>query len=420
MGILSRNWKPIFLFFLGPALSSIFAHWFFQIRPTVENPLEASQIGVGIAITLAITFTASILGFTITISEISNSVKKKIDETKDEFIIRQGEQLKSRVKIVELTGREVDSSVLERIKDANLVRNTYVNLAEKMSRIPNLERDSVAQYNSFLSKDARHWIDVTTIQDMSLGRFRDIKPERIGVGTRHEVSIIESSTDIINFLLIDKKNKPSDLYFGWVNESGEYFRVFWTNDSAMLEIFSVYFSSLLASSVEHIEIDYKNESRYIAKSDALLGRWVCVPQIDRMNKITRFKSYSVVDISIIGGRWVIRSDVYNKDSSRIIRVIESESAISQSGSVFFEGTSRSVGGTQKTITFGQFKLAPDYDDMMIGTYVAEDAKTVSRLFAYRVENTFSVTDFESVKPFIQKIIEQEDLVNADDWRLVKG
>lgn len=309
---------------------------------------------------------------------------------------------------------------MEAIKDASLVRNTYVNLAEKMSRIPNSEDDSVSQYNEFLSKDERHWIDITTIHDMSLGRFKRIHPSSLGAGTRHEVAIVESSTDMINFLLVDKGNRPSDLYFGWVSESGEFFRVFWTNDTAMLEIFSVYFSSLLASSVEHIEINYNSSEKYLAKAESLLGRWVCVPQIGRMNKVSRFQSYSVVNVWIEGGRWRVRSDIFNVDSSRKTRVIESEVAISQAEKIFFEGVSRSVGDTQRTTTFGQFKLAPDFENMMIGTYVAEDAKTVSRLFGYRVDATFSQTSFESVKPIIQEILKHKDLVNAGDWNSVSN
>jgi len=398
-------------------LGSVFAYWYFQIRPSSGDGITPPEIGIGLAISLAITFLSGLLGLQINVTENTFEIKDKVERVKDEFIEKQKEQLRSRVKIIELTGRDIDRLILEKIKDANLVRNTYVNLAEKMSRVPSSEADSVKQYNEFLSQDERHWIDITTTQDMNLGRYKKIKPRKVGIGSRHEVSIVNAQTDIINFLLIDKNNAPTDVFFGWVGESGEYFRVFWTNNQAMLEAFGGYFSSLRKASVEDIEIDYKGGASYRSQSDMLIGRWVCVPQIERMTRTDIFKTYSILDISMSNGKWMVRSEVFKAANKQRIRVIESDMAMSHGSSLFFEGISRSVGGTQRTITFGQFKVAPDYDDMLIGTYVAEDATTVSRLFAYRADEKIEGTDFQKITPIMKKIIDRPDLVRAEDWNL---
>lgn len=415
MDFFSRHWKTLVLFFLGPIVGSFFAYWYFQIRPTANAPTTPPEIGIGLAISLAITFLSSLLGLQISMSENTFTLSKKIEKTKNEFIEKQRDQLRSRVKIVELTGRDIDRMILEKIGGANSVRNTYVNLAEKMSRLPSSSEDALQQYSKFLSQDERHWIDVTTIQDINLGRYRNINIENLGKGSRHDVFIIDSKIDILNFIIIDKNNSPSDVFFGWVGESGEYFRVFWTNNQAMLEAFSGYFSTLRASAIEDIEIQYQESVRYKTKSDALIGRWLCVPQIERMTSYKMFRTYSILEISMERGNWIVKSDVYNSANGQRIRVIESDTAMSQEDNIFFEGVSRSVGGTQRNVTFGQLKLVPDYDDMIVGTYVAEDANTVSRFFSCRVDDTVSEKKYETIIPVIKKILSRRDVVRADDW-----
>ncbi|MEO1724950.1 MAG: hypothetical protein AAFR84_21445, partial [Pseudomonadota bacterium] len=250
MEFLKRNWKTFILFIIGPLFGSFFGYWYFQLRPEQGAIISPAEVGIGLTISLAVSYLGSFLGLTITISENQHKVNEKIDATKREFVLKQKEMLKTRVKIVELTGAEVDKTITDKIKSGKNVKNTLINLADRMSKVPGAEEVVISQYDEFLSRDGGLWSDITTIQDIKSGRFKKISPKRIGSSTRHEIALIPSTTNTINFLMIESYNQDVDLFFGWVDEVGDVFRVFWTNDSAMILLFTNHYRLLKSHLIE--------------------------------------------------------------------------------------------------------------------------------------------------------------------------
>ena len=241
---LRQYWVPFLLLFLGPILGGAFSFWYFEIK-------AGQNAALGWYLPSAFAFLTGILSLQISLSEFEKRNTEYILETSNDFKKYIDDNKNSLFRIRRLSGQAIDAAVEGRLTTASICRNTLVNVAKDISLIQ--ETATVSQIKRFLENEDKKWIDVTTVRDMQYGRYERLRGTAFGRGSSFDVALIESSSMIPNFLIIEDVERATDVFFGWIPDEDGRIEVFWTQHPSLLGLFQRYYRHLFKSHVELYE-----------------------------------------------------------------------------------------------------------------------------------------------------------------------
>lgn len=416
MAFIKRHWQTLISGILGPIVGVAAAFIYFN---NFDEPNLAT--GYTISALIAILFHT---GFTTILinqrmDDVDKSISEKIDATEARFIEKQEAIMKESFRVKSLTSSEAMDSLDISLQGAETVKNTYVNLSKAHGKNSQFEDRILSHYRSALTTSpGRKWLDITTHADSYDGRYdRIILPsDCLGL---HRVYIVDSQTEIMNFLLIEKNGNPYEVYFGWIMGNTDQMEIFRSNEPALLDLFENYFRNIRDSAIEYVDVSYSNdEVRLPSKSRQLVGCWLSVSVAKNIRVPKDFQRYSIMKISIPEGKWKVELIVYRLINGIYEKEAKIESNIAQvyEGSIFFEYLKKDIMGFGIGEGFSNYRITQISSDIMFGQYMRPGSKTLAKSFATKISDD-DLNDGDWNEALIESKLER--IISIPEFRFSK-
>lgn len=179
----------------------------------------------------------------------------------------------------------VPPQIVECLKSARTVWNTFVQLGNFANRSSDEKRKLLDCYESVLKNPGTNWHDIVSINELFDDRYQKIFPHVSAASDqsrgRHEIVVLRHNVPLINFILIEGPT-GFDLFFGWVlAERFPVSPIFHSREKALVEMFRNYFHILEQKSFEggSIFVDYSESgSARLAGNKVVdrMGVWVSI------------------------------------------------------------------------------------------------------------------------------------------------
>ncbi|MEO1219906.1 MAG: hypothetical protein AAFY42_00970 [Pseudomonadota bacterium] len=368
---------------------------------------------------LAATITAVIVT-SIKVEESFRGIGEKIEATKKEFREEQEAATKSRKKIDVMDQDGFIKSFQRDIKNCDTVKNTFVKLSHNRSRNPSFQGSMVSLYNEFLANPANRWIDVTTHSDLTDHRYDRIRVSNETNGS-FDIIVVDSSSDIINFVILEKRDKTTEVYFGWVKGSTDATEIFRTRDRSMISLIENYYRALTASPLEKTPAEFVGGVPQIsATSKVLFGKWCAISVANEIQTVADIEKFSIVEIGAEGGRYFVNAKIYAQTSASVELTarIESEAAYLRDNCMSYEFIRKNIGNLPEGAGIG--KLQPtDINDVIAGVYVRTDSALAVPINAVRLSDDFpsgNLKNINSVRVPLDRMIERRELKIKREFR----
>ena len=376
---------------------------------TVNEPNYAAGYGI----TLLITVISHIAFTTIIVAQKTDEVKIKIDETSNGFKKFQIKTLEEHLRIRKITDEEAEKYIGKSILDADTVKNTYVNISKYYGAETSIGKGAISQYEAFLGKsEGSHWIDITTYGDIHEGRFDSVNLQGRNHG-QHTIHIVNSETDIINFLLVEKNNSPIEVYFGWIADATDSIRIFQTREASIIDLFENYFNLLRSRSIEVFDADYRREKALLpSRTNTLIGRWLTVSLVKNVKSADEYNRYSILEIKIDEGAWSVDVEIYEREPHMKVSVISTKHAQAYGRSIFYEFVRRDVLNDIQEEGLATYSVTEISNDIISGVYVIPGKGKLVRTHAVRLSEEDSKarrTDSAAMKKYIEQLWQTPEL-----------
>ncbi len=381
---IKNNFKFIIVQAIGPALGliSFLVYTVINNSETINYPFA---ITIGLAITVIVNIPANVLSLKEfqedskkeTIDAL-NVVNEKIDTEARSFREWSAYLQKNRFKIEQIGYSDLNKRIDSSIMNADLIKNTYVNLY-KVSGVRTSDGEAtVCWYNKFLNMGSEvKWIDIVGVQDFLDGRYFSILPEpKEGYGT-HEIHIISDSLPIINFMIFMKDGIPTEVYFGWLMDNSSLGDVYHSVDQRMISMFERYFDLLNEFEKDGLIVDHSKEPLDRFKNlvvDKVRGTWFSVSTSNSIKNPSDYSKFSIIKIFVHNGRWVVSGTVYERRSRKIIHEIRSVFASVFEDGIFYQFERTNADGGSVVRGHGTYRITTSDINSSIGIYIAIDDK----------------------------------------------
>lgn len=396
---LKQYWIPLALLISGPMFGTAFSFWYFEIK-------SGQNTAIGLYLPSAFAFLTSILSIQIALSEIEKKVISSIYDTSENFKTYVREQQKGLSRIKRLTGESIDATINSRLSNATICRNTLVNIAKDIPY--SHEASTIIQIKNFIKGDKRRWMDVTTFRDMQFGRYDRLKSAEIGSGTRYEVAIVDSSSLIPNFLILEDDERATDLFFGWIPDEDGRIEVFWTQEQHILGLFQQYYRHLFRSHIELIESESKHELLIKSRLENFYGTWLCIARERTITSVSKLNRYSLIKIEMgADGAWRLDIDVVEVASEIAIKIVKSEVVNIHKDRLFYEGTYYDLSDEKTAPTFGYFRPSDEYKDFLVGRYLSEDGESMVGNIAMRLSKSAKEEISDCISTKLEELINKK-------------
>ena len=412
INIVKKNWSTITFTIVGPLLgiATGVIYWQFSNTP---------QPAYALALTLIITVVFHVGATTVLIASKTDEVKDSIHKTSKEFVSFQKTLLENRQKITSLDFDSAKNEIEKSIVEADTIKNTYINLSKNYNSDSKVGLAAVNLYNTFLSRSTDNtWIDITTYEDLNEGRYAKVGQKTDVIGN-HEIVITDSSKDIINFTIAEKERSPFEVYFGWVSNSNDDYKIFYTKEAAFLDLFSDYFAVLRKRSVESFKVDYSKKATKIpSTTNKLLGSWLMLSNKDKpLENSDEFGAFSIMTIKIEDGAWYVGVNNYSRRPFRQTSKVESKHVLAYGKSVFYEYVKRTIIGELVEEGHGQYSIADFSEDIIVGAYMIPRKNWMEKTCAIRLPNDIDL-NLRSEESWITTHIER--LTSTNELGLVSN
>ena len=403
---LKKHWHTIIFSLGGPLVGLITSFIYFQ---TVETP----NFAAGYGITLLITVVCHIAFTTVIIAQKTDEIKEKIKDTANDFKKEQYNMLIEHKRINDITEEEAENLIGKSISDSNIVKNTYVNISKYYGTQTNIGKSAIRQYEEFLShSDPRHWIDITTYGDIHEGRFNRVQLDGRAQG-RHTIHIVNSETDIINFLIVEKDNVPVELFFGWIADATDNIHIFQTKERIIIDLFENYFNLLRGRAIECFDVDYKKDEALLpSRTNNLIGKWVSVSLVKSIKSVDDFNRYSILEIKIKEGVWTLKVEVHEKNPHKKVSIITTSHAQAYGRSIFYEFQRRDLLNSIEEEGLGTYSVSEISDDIIGGVYVIPGKGKLVRTYAVRMSQDDALKksyEIDDIKRYLDLLWETPEL-----------
>lgn len=257
------------------------------------------------------------------IDDVRGDFDKKIDREVEKF-----ERLLEQKSRVQLLNREdIDRVIQPILENSDTVQNSYINISDVNGPHDRRGRDVIKWYEQFLDSE-RHvkWIDVVGVKDFKSERYHQINLENADRNSKHELHIIENERPIINFLVLGKGHKKTDVFFGWLRID-QSMRVYRSRDENLIKMFSSHFDELTKSAIACVEVDYSKSDGQQRFSNLFIesveGTWVGARHpIEGVLP----KHFFTLQVEFVDGTWKVNGGVYRYNNREKVYRIQHEYA----------------------------------------------------------------------------------------------
>lgn len=364
----SRKYKKILYGIVGPAAAVIAAYGYFYLK---DDPQPAIGIAIGVAVGAIVQYGS----FTLRLEESFLSLKDHIDMVKNEFIAEREKDLITRMKVKRISGDGVEQKIIQAMKNADTVKNTYVNLCGFYKDNLEASAEAIKQYKKHLAGNPKNrWYDITTYSDFFDGRYSKLSLSKDS--GKHRAYIVDSNTQIINFLLLEKDGEPMEVFFGWISDEGERPYIFQTSEPEILSLFSLYFKNLQSEAIEQFDIESSGETASNnSVAGRLVGSWVSLTPIKDAKTPEDYYFYAVLNITPQKGKWKLEIDVFDVQGDRIHSKIEADRVFFFGDHVSFDGYRHDMRTQDRTPTSGVFYVDVSTTDRLVGRYSGANGRS---------------------------------------------